>query len=37
VMVGLGMEQAVWTRWSLGALSLFSLYYVFLIARVFAR
>lgn len=37
VAVGLGMDQAVWTRWGLGALSLFSLYYVYLIARVFAR
>lgn len=37
VLIGLGLEQAVWTRWSLGALSLFLLYYLYLIARVFVR
>ena len=37
VMVGLGMDAAVWLRWSLAALSLFSLYYTYLIARVFTR
>lgn len=37
VMVGLGMDAAVWLRWSLAALALFSLYYTYLIARVFTR